>query len=111
MKYILTITMLLLTSCAYTHRTELASPPEDPAKYEIDLKECRAAASNRWDVADRENRASDPTLGLFGAAGAAAATLVSSSQNADKNSDYYKTMPQMTDECMSDRGYDVAEDK
>lgn len=99
MRYILLI--LFLTGCAVMHEPDLIEPPKDPEKYQSDLKFCKDEATKRFRAA-QDNHSS---LGadMFGLAGA-----IATQPKYDPNDDYFKNNSQMTDECMSAKGYKLA---
>lgn len=74
--------LLLISACAIPHyadyQPKLGTQPKNLAKYESDRKFCLD------DAVKRKNK-SDPLM----------------------DSDAWKTPKQMTDECMSSKGYDV----
>ena len=111
MKIIPLLLILPLAACGHYHRTELVAPPKDPQQFEVDLAECKAEASQRWHTAreKEENFAVDAAGFLLGPLGA---VLMDSATGPtrEENPDYYKNTSQITDECMSGRGYDVVED-
>lgn len=94
---------ILLAGCANTHVSQLSSAPSDPARFESDLALCRAAADNRWAVAQKRYRGHAVAGAAFGLLGALATM-----PPCDPNDDYFKSLPQMTDECMIEKGYPVS---
>ena len=111
MKILILPLILSLSACGHYHRTELVAPPKDPQQFEVDLAECKAQASNRWHAARaREEHLGVDIAGAFLGPIAGAAADAMTGPTREQNPDYYKNVMELTDECMSGRGYDVAED-
>jgi hypothetical protein len=85
---------LLLNGCGFkTYHSQLASPPQDSAKYEQDMVECRDSANSPPPVSQ------SLAIGAFGVLGMAAVA-------ADDNR-AFKSKPELADECMKAKGYPV----
>lgn len=102
MRNVIVFAALLLAACGAPlekYEPALSQAPLDRGKYQTDLATCKVQAEQRMQAAldDPSNKA-----GAFGLAGYAVG-----SATADDGDDYYKTTPQMTDECMIANGYKV----
>lgn len=119
MRAILITTCLFLVGCAYTHEPTMTSAPENVEQYKDDLTMCRSMAFHRSRAADERHKKSltsdqimaKEAMGFLG--GAFGGYLAASAQapSPEDNPDYFKNVPQMTDECMLNRGYPVILEK
>ena len=103
--------LALLAGCALVYEPNLSEKPVNKEKYSSDLSNCRVEARDRaynaamYDGGDNDKIAA--TGAGFGLIGALASTAVMSHPDPKQTPDYYKSQPQMIDECMSERGYKI----
>lgn len=91
MRFMILAAVLLLSACGF-HEYETTVRGPKPPQYTSDLTACKQAANH--------TSAGDVALGSFGLLGMAAGGAA--------DSDYFKSKPELTDECMRNKGYDVA---
>lgn len=95
-----------LSGCASSYVPRLAAPPSDPDQFNRDLAACRIEANGKWDRASAAHPEGD-----IAAAACGAFCAIAVMPKADAGNDYFKNVPQMTDECMALRGYKLLKDR
>lgn len=92
--------LLLLTGCMNSYQPSLAVPATSPEKYESDRQSCIEEAKQRMRKSMNDNMGTTALIGAIPVIGIVVQTT--------RNDDYTKSGFTMTDECMSKKGYKLA---
>lgn len=104
---------LLLTGCANSesgYRPQLSEQPTNIDAYESDRLICIRQGGEKWEVARQNYVSSGNTIGsAFGLIGGLAQAGVDEGHiQANRHADYYKMPSGLADECMTAKGYKIA---